>query len=283
MPVLLKRTLSTLVLWAIVFSLLYYLGATGAVWLVALMVALTLHEFDALMRNSGYRPFGKLNILLGTAIILVPWYLPRLGIGVAMLDTADLLALGVIVASVRILAERDSSNRVETLASTLFGLVYVPLMLQFFVRVIAAHTDAPHPYTGVLFFLWIIIASKLCDTGALLTGMAIGKHKMTPVISPKKTWEGACGGLLTSALISAAFAALFRAWLPAGFTPLFAALSALPIAALGIVADLVESIIKRRANIKDSGATIPGIGGMFDVTDSLILTAPAAYWLLKLI
>jgi phosphatidate cytidylyltransferase len=303
-PVLLKRTLSTLVLWTIVFSLLYYLGATGAVWLVALMVALTLHEFDALMRHSGCRPFGKLNILLGAAIILVPWYLPRFAAGVsaaaaagasfgtavtgatavaAMIDTADLLALGVIVASVRIIAERDSSNRVETLASTLFGLVYVPLMLQFFVRVIAAHTGVPHSHTGVLFFLWIIIASKLCDTGALLTGMAIGKHKMTPVISPKKTWEGACGGLLTSALISAAFAALFRAWLPAGFTPLFAALSALPIAALGIVADLVESIIKRRANIKDSGATIPGIGGMFDVTDSLILTAPAAYWLLKLI
>lgn len=285
MPVLLKRTLSTLVLWTIVFTLLYYLGATGAVWLVALMAALTLHEFDALMRGSGCRPFGKLNILLGAAIILVPWYLPRLAAGTAAaaLDTADLLALGIIVASIRILAERDSTNRVETLAATLFGLAYVPLMFQFFVRVIAAHTGAPHSHTGVLFFLWIIIASKLCDTGALLTGMALGKHKMTPVISPKKTWEGACGGLLTSALISAAFAALFRAWLPAGFTPLFAALSALPIAALGIVADLVESIIKRRANIKDSGATIPGIGGMFDVTDSLILTAPAAYWLLKLI
>jgi phosphatidate cytidylyltransferase len=257
-PVLLKRTLSTLVLWTIVFSLLYYLGATAAVWLVAIMVALTLHEFDALMRHSGCRPFGKLNILLGTAIILVPWYLPRLGVTAVTLDTADLLALGVVVASVRIIAERDSSNRVETLASTLLGLVYVPLMLQFFVRVIASHT------------------------GALLTGLAIGKHKMTPVISPKKTWEGVGGGLFTSALISAAFAALFHAWLPAGFTPLFAALIALPIAALGIVADLVESIIKRRANIKDSGATIPGIGGTFDVTDSLILTAPAAYWLLKL-
>ncbi|MDR2675564.1 MAG: phosphatidate cytidylyltransferase [Opitutaceae bacterium] len=302
MPILLKRTLSTLVLWAIVFSLLYYLGATGAVWLVALMTALTLHEFDALLRHSGCRPFGKLNILLGAAIILVPWYLPRLAAGAsaaaaagcafgtavtgataaAMIDTADLLALGVIIASVRIIAERDSSNRVETLAATLFGLVYVPLMFQFFVRVIAAHTGAPHSYTGVLFFLWIIIASKLCDTGALLTGLAVGKHKMTPVISPKKTWEGAAGGLLAAALISAAFAALFRAWLPAGFTPLFAALAALPVAALGIVADLVESIIKRRAGIKDSGAAIPGIGGMFDVTDSLILTAPAAYWLLKL-
>jgi phosphatidate cytidylyltransferase len=281
-PVLLKRTLSTLVLWAIVFSLLYYLGATGAVWLVAIMAALTLHEFDALMRNSGRRPFGKLNILLGVAIILVPWYLPRLGVAAVALDAADLLALGGIASSARILAERDSTNRVETLASTLFGLVYVPLMLQFFVRVIAAHTDAPHPYTGVLFFLWIILVSKLCDTGALLTGMAIGKHKMTPVISPKKTWEGAAGGLLVSALISAAFAALFHAYLPAGFTPLFAALVALPVAVLGIVADLVESIIKRRASIKDSGATIPGIGGMFDVTDSLILTAPAAYWLLKL-
>ncbi len=282
MPVLLKRTLSTLVLWAVVFSLLYCFGATGAVWLVAIMAALTLHEFDALMRHSGFRPFGRLNIILGSAFILVPWYLPRLGLAAVTIGSADLLALGVIIASIRILAERDSSNRVETLASSLFGLAYVPLMLQFFVRVIAAHTGAPHPYTGVLLFLWIIIATKLCDTGALLTGLAIGKHRMTPVISPKKTWEGAVGGLLVSALISAAFAALFRAYLPAGFTPLFAALIALPIAALGIVADLVESIIKRRANIKDSGSVVPGIGGMFDLTDSLILTAPAAYWLLAL-
>jgi phosphatidate cytidylyltransferase len=105
---------------------------------------------------------------------------------------------------------------------------------------------------------------------------------MTPVISPKKTWEGVIGGVIASALISALFAWLFARWLPAGFTPLFAALVALPLAMLGVVGDLVESIIKRRADIKDSGNLAPGIGGMFDITDSLILAAPAAFWLLRL-
>jgi len=149
-------------------------------------------------------------------------------------------------------------------------------MLQYFVRILAVTT--PHKNTGVVLFLWVIAVSKFCDVGALLVGTAIGKRRMAPVISPKKSWEGAVGGLLTSALIGAGIAYWAHDYMPARMTPLIAALIAAPIGALGIVADLVESIIKRRATIKDSGATIPGIGGMFDVTDSLILTAPAAYF-----
>jgi phosphatidate cytidylyltransferase len=113
--------------------------------------------------------------------------------------------------------------------------------------------------------------------------MAFGRTKMAPVISPKKTWEGAIGGLIISSLVGAGIAYGARNYLPLGFTPLKAALVALPLAVLAIVADLVESIIKRRATIKDSGATIPGIGGMFDVTDSLILTAPASYFVFSLL
>jgi phosphatidate cytidylyltransferase len=150
------------------------------------------------------------------------------------------------------------------------------MMLQYFVRIVAIH--GPREQTGLVLFLWVIGVSKFCDVGALLVGTAIGSHRMAPIISPKKSWEGAVGGLLVSALVGAGVAWGARAYLPAGFTPLIAALIALPLGALGIVADLVESIIKRRATIKDSGATIPGIGGMFDVTDSLILTAPAAFF-----
>jgi len=278
---LLKRTFTTLVLWAAIISLLYFVGAHAAVWMVFLMAVVSVYEFNKLMRAIGLQPFAKLAMTLAGLMVVVPFYaaiwFPKAGV-----TTPDLLMVGVIAAAIRILGERDPASRAGALASTLFALVYVPFMVGYFVRIIAEYT-APNPSTGVLLFVWVVIVTKLCDTGALLTGLAFGKHKMTPVISPKKSWEGVIGGVITSALISALFAWLFARWLPAGFTPLFAALAALPLAVIGVVGDLVESIIKRRADIKDSGNLAPGIGGMFDLTDSLILTAPAAFWLLRLL
>jgi phosphatidate cytidylyltransferase len=275
-PPLLKRIISTLGLWAIVLALLYFFQDDGAVWIVTVITVLTLREFYSLLKHMGYDPFDKLGMLLGAAVVLAPFYLGRYGI-----QTADLVAVAVIVCSVRILGERGAENRVETLAASLFGIVYVAVMLQYFVRIIMLHN--PRPGSGIALFIWVIAVSKFCDVGALLSGMAFGRHKMAPVISPKKTWEGAVGGLLVSGLVGASIAAGARDYFPAGLTPLRAGLIAVPLAALAIVADLVESIIKRRATIKDSGATIPGIGGMFDVTDSLILTAPAAYLVFSLV
>ena len=270
----LKRTVSTLALWTVVLVLLYFFGTPGAVWTVAVIAVLTLYEFYSLLKHMGYEPFDKLGMMLGLAVVLAPYYLEQYHV-----QTIDVVAFAVIAFSIRILGEREPQNRVETLAGSLFGIVYVPMMLQYLVRIITHNT--PTAQTGIVLCLWVIAVSKFCDVGALLTGMALGKHKMAPVISPKKTWEGAIGGLVTSGLIGAAIAYGAREYLPVAFTPLIAGLLAVPLAAIAIVADLVESIIKRRATIKDSGATIPGIGGMFDVTDSLILTAPAAYMLLS--
>jgi len=267
---LLKRTLSTIALWLIIFGLLYFFGANGAIWIVAGITALTLYEFYGLLKHMGYDPFDKLGVTLGAIVILGPFYLGKYGV-----QTIDLMAFAVVAFSIRILSEREPQNRVETLAASLFGLIYVPMMLQYLVRIVMIQN--PRPQTGLVLFLWVIAVPKFCDVGALLIGTAFGKHRMAPVISPKKSWEGAVGGLLVTALVGGGVAWGAHAYLPEKFTPLFAALIAIPIGALGIVADLVESIIKRRATIKDSGATIPGIGGMFDVTDSLILTAPAAW------
>ena len=106
---------------------------------------------------------------------------------------------------------------------------------------------------------------------------------MSPNISPKKTWEGAVGGLLSSVLIGSVLAWACRDYLPHNFTPLLAGLLALPIAAIAVVSDLIESVIKRRADLKDAGHTIPGIGGIFDLSDSLILTAPVGWAVFQLL
>ena len=262
-----QRIFSTLLLWTIVLVSIGVFGKTGGVWLVTLISALTLREFYSLVRRFGVDPFDRFGIVLGILLTLAPKYLEPYGAG-----TLELVALSVIVFSIRILGERDSHNRVETLGLTLFGVIYVPFMLHFLVRILLI--EGPTAHTGVLLGVWLIAVSKFCDVGALLAGLAFGRNKMAPNISPKKTWEGAVGGLLTSALVGAALAYFGASHLPAGLTPMLAAVIALPIAALAIVSDLVESIIKRRADAKDAGKTIPGIGGVFDLSDSLILTAP---------
>jgi phosphatidate cytidylyltransferase len=273
-----KRIFSTVLLWLILGSALWFFRTNGALVLITLISVLTLREFYLLMHASGYDPFDKFGMVFGGLITLGPWLQVQFGWPPTLL-----LPLAVIVFAVRLLGERTPETRVESLASTLFGLVYIAVMLQYLVAIITpVPNDTVSPTGRLLLCLWIVAVAKFCDTGALLTGMAIGRHKMSPQISPKKTWEGAIGGVLISMGVGALVAWLARSHFPPHMTPLMAALFAAPIAVLGIVADLVESVLKRRANIKDSGRTIPGIGGMFDLSDSLILAAPVGYFLFRL-
>ena len=273
-----KRIISTVLLWTIVGLAVWFFRTNGALVLIVAVSVLTLREFYQLMHASGYDPFDKLGMLFGGLITLGPWLQTQFG-----WPTPLLLPLAVIVFAVRLLGERTPETRVESLASTLFGLVYVAVMLQYLVAIIIPIPGDTISSDGrLLLCLWLVAVTKFCDTGALLTGMAIGRHKMSPQISPKKTWEGAIGGVIISMGIGAWIAWLARDIFPAHMTPLVAALFAAPIAIIGIVADLVESVLKRRANRKDSGKTIPGIGGMFDLTDSIILVAPMGYYFFQL-
>lgn len=266
-----KRIFSTLTLWLIVLGTLCLFQTYGGIVLAVLVSAFTQREFYQMVSRMGHAPFARLGLFLGTLITVAPLvaaYAP-------LFTPENVLAVSAILFAIRIVGERNPENRVESLGWTLFGLIYVPFMLQFLVRILLL--KGQHAQTGLALLLWLIAVSKFCDVGALLTGMALGKHKMAPVISPKKTWEGAIGGLFTSAALGGGIVLGFSSYFPETLSPWLAAAIALPVAGLGIISDLVESVIKRRANTKDSGTTIPGIGGMFDLSDSLILTAPAGY------
>jgi phosphatidate cytidylyltransferase len=119
-----------------------------------------------------------------------------------------------------------------------------------------------------------VLVVKCNDMGAYFTGMAIGRHRMVPWISPRKTWEGFAGGTLASVAAGA--------WLGGamGIGPVRGGSFGLAASVLGPLGDLAESVLKRQAGAKDSGGSIPGMGGAFDVLDSLLPTAPAALWLL---
>lgn len=269
-----KRIFSTILLWTIVGVSLWFFRTNGALVLITLISVFTLREFYQLMHASGYDPFDKFGMTMGGLITLGPWLQVQFA-----WPTALFLPLAVIVFAVRLLGERTPETRVESLAATLFGLAYVSVMLAYLVAIVTPRPGDTISADGrLLLCLWLVAVTKFCDMGALLTGMTIGRHKMSPVISPKKTWEGAVGGVFFSMGIGALIAWLARDEFPSHMTPLMAALMAAPIGVVGIVADLVESVIKRRANMKDSGQTIPGIGGMFDLSDSLILVAPIGYF-----
>jgi phosphatidate cytidylyltransferase len=273
-----KRIFSTVLLWLRLFAILWFFKAAGAVAAIVAVSVLTLREFYRLMAAAGHAPFERLGMLFGGLITLAPWTEARFG-----LPAHPLLALATLVFSIRMLSERTPEKRLEALTSTLFGLVYISLLLQYLVRIVTPVAgDTISPDGRLILCLWVVAVAKFCDVGALLTGLAIGRHPMAPGISPKKTWEGAFGGVAVAMGVGALVAWLGRGVLPASLGPLRGALLAAPLAAVAIVSDLVESVVKRRADRKDSGGGIPGIGGFFDLIDSVILAAPVGYFLLGL-
>lgn len=273
-----SRILSTLVLWTVILGSLWFFGAHAAVALVTVLSALTLHEFYGMAAKLGGHPFRSMGQTFGVLITGGPY------VAAYFIDEpeflshlpAGFLVLALVVCCVRVLGEREAASRIEAIASTMMGVLFVPFMLHFLVAMLMR---VGYEGDNLVLCLWTVAVSKFCDVGALLTGMAIGRHKLAPNISPKKTWEGAGGGVLISAGVGAAIAWFAAERLSPSLTPLTAALIALPLAVITIVSDLIESALKRRAGTKDTGALIPGIGGAFDLTDSLILTAPLAYFI----
>ncbi len=123
-----------------------------------------------------------------------------------------------------------------------------------------------------------IFIPKCCDIGAYFTGRLLGRHKMAPVLSPKKTWEGVLGGLLLSAAATVAINRLLSV-VPGGDPA--AAVFGLVVGGAGVLGDLAESMIKRDCRRKDASQMMPGFGGVLDVIDSILFAAPIAYfWLL---
>jgi phosphatidate cytidylyltransferase len=154
---------------------------------------------------------------------------------------------------------------------TVAGVVYVSLTMNFLYWI---RRDF-----GVLWLYLLFTVIFLGDTGAFLIGKAIGKHKMTPIASPNKTWEGAIGGLVWAALGGL----LARSVLLPKFPVLEVMILSMVVHAAAQVADPLESLFKRAAGVKDSSNLIPGHGGILDRIDSFTLAAPVFYYLMRLL
>jgi len=158
-----------------------------------------------------------------------------------------------------------------------FGLFYVAVMISFIYQVRMLESGA--------FLVWLIfICSWGCDTSAYCVGMLIGKHKMAPVLSPKKSVEGGIGGIVGAVLIGVIYTSIVKEHITIFPNPVFSVAIVCAVGAvISQIGDLAASAVKRNYNVKDYGNLIPGHGGILDRFDSVIFTAPVIYFLIQAI
>lgn len=249
-------------------------GGIALLFLVSLFVYVGSKEYVQILENKGFYP--SLKIILGTDIILASLsYFNRFDL------IAIALTLGSIVAFMWVLF-KGRQPYIANVATTILGFVYggwLPLHLLFLRGINAQYPQGffklnlHNEGLGYVVFLFIVIL--LTDTGCYYFGKKFGKHKLSPVISPKKTIEGAVGGAIC-AILGALFVGHF---IHLGiFHSLILGVLCTVFAQIG---DLCESLIKRDAGVKDSGDLLPGHGGFLDRTDSYVFTIPVMFYYLK--
>jgi len=169
------------------------------------------------------------------------------------------------------------------IAIEFFGVCYIAVPLGFMLAIIYPISSSGQAWDGRWWLVYLIVVTKIADMGAYFIGRLWGKRKLAPVLSPKKTIEGAIAGFICSVLMSIVMGLLGSQWAPDLFSlPLLEAVSlGMCIGIIGQVGDLAESLLKRDASIKDSN-TLPGLGGILDMVDSLLLTAPIVYFYLRI-
>jgi phosphatidate cytidylyltransferase len=270
-----QRIISFATLWSLLAISLWLFGVHAGVFIIAILAFLTQVELYQLFTRMGLKPMKALGIAAGVVITLGAYYLGDIDSG------NDLFTLCFVVIALIIICLDLQAGRLRSFMPTLFGLLYVPFMLHFLIKIVKlAESNGETAATAMFLAVWVVAVAKCADVGGLLVGMKLGKTPLS-VISPKKTYEGAAGGIGFSMLIGVILIGFFQALVPEGFSWWLGALIAIPIGVASIASDLVESAFKRQADVKDSGKIIPGIGGIFDLTDSLILTAPLGYLFFK--
>ena len=183
---------------------------------------------------------------------------------------AFIMVFVMFFAALRRARLRQAHKAIHHMAGTVLATLYLGVQAWF---LLALRVKESNHFTGtILSILMIILVVKSTDIGAFFGGRALGRHKLIPWLSPGKTWEGLIFGVLTAAGVGA----VFSGWMP-DLMWWKGAVFGLVIGGIGQAGDLLESMMKRDADLKDSGSSIPGFGGVLDVIDSLLLAAPFAY------
>ncbi|NLB54715.1 MAG: CDP-archaeol synthase [Lentisphaerae bacterium] len=283
-----RRLLSAIVLSATVLSAAFWLPSVLVLAMLVAISTLALLEFYKMLDLAGIPNFRILGTVSGAILIVLTWIALVFSKSESS-EFVEILVLFLIVVSsiFRLFPQKNNKQPFPTIACTLLGVLYIPFMFNFLTKLVFAwHEGGAFSViepTGRRLTLYLLLVVKFTDGGAYFVGSSIGKHKLFPRISPKKTWEGFFGGLATGVIVSALFYVLSKGDMGLlQFSLLDAILLGIILPAIGVVGDLIESMLKRMANSKDSGCLIPGMGGALDIVDSVLLAAPALYFYCKL-
>src|SRR5437773_7262202 len=279
------RFVTTIVLWSIAL-LIAFSGFEVLFWLlISAFGLIALLEFYRMLDHKGLPNFKITGMICGAVMLGGSfYYFSKIGpAGSYDFEVAVLLFFLLTVFARQMFARLRHDEPLQTMAYTLFGLLYVLWLFNFMTKIVYL---LPRSNTGVVtgqfYCLYLIVVTKFSDMGAYLVGSAVGRHQMIPHISPKKTWEGFFGALAFSLLASLGMWKLMPGHLSA-LSLTHAVVLGLLLGFAAVIGDLAESIIKRSTGVKDSGNFLPGIGGALDLLDSLLFTAPLLFFYLRLV
>lgn len=262
----LRRFISSAIIIAFIILVIFIFPNWVYASVAATLAALAMYEFFSMVEKKGIQIYKYFGILLGLMIFfmvymeLAPFYGSELVLMVAAFITLFILQF----------MRRDNNQAIAGVSTTMFGIVYIGWLFSYMLR-LKMFVNGPQ------LVAYLLLVTKAGDIGAYIIGSALGRHSLLPRISPKKTIEGALGGFLFSvsaSLLSKFYLTDISLW----HLMILGSL-------LGIIAqlgDLSESLIKRDCQIKDSSGVIPGIGGVLDLIDSILFTAPVFYFYLKI-
>ncbi len=270
---LIVRTISGVVLLGIVLGAAFG-GPYAYGSFLLLIVVVGMWEFYNIAAATGAVPHRTLGLAAGIVLFVTSFFLFHGFVSVPQSESAvDMLIGGTLYFAALIplcfIVElfHESETPLRNVATTLMGIFYVafPMSLMLFIPVLITGEWKPEAF---LFYLFIVWGN---DVFAYLTGIAIGKHKMSPRISPKKSWEGFAGGIVGAIAMGAVGSIVVG-----GSLGMWLGLAAV-VAITSVFGDLVESMFKREAGIKDSGKIMPGHGGVLDRFDALLISSPFAF------
>jgi phosphatidate cytidylyltransferase len=256
------RVLSGVVLGVAALALIWFLSSIALLLVALLVAAIAFHEYERIVDKIGAKvPYWTtlLATLLACAMVPFQW-----------VDIESILAASLLVIAVNVLlSDRVGAPLLTDTAAAVLAPVYIGVPLGCLVGV--------HAIAGREAVLLLIATVAVSDTSQYYTGRTFGRTPLAPLRSPKKTREGAIGGFVIAPIFLAVAGSY---WLPA-FPWWWHASVGMGIVATGIIGDLFESMLKRAADMKDSGTLIPGHGGVLDRIDALLFAAPVFYFFLR--
>ena len=288
----LKRTLCGLGVGAIVLGMFLYCPLAGIMPVVLVLSTFAQLEFYQMAKRR-YEPVSWFGLLMGAAWIVAAGVLGYAkSAPLLFMVCAPFLLLSLVALCLLVLFNSRYRNPVGTIAVTMMGFLYVPFLLAFFLLTVQLTccpwldvADAPVSRVGLYTLFALIAVSKFSDTGGFAFGMAFGRHKMCPSISPKKSWEGLAGSMVFSAVTAAGMLAVarhfnwgdsLRFWNLLSYPAVVAGGAVMALVAT--VCDLIESRFKREFEVKDSSVFLPaGMGGLLDMFDSVLFIPAIAY------